>query len=72
MLAIRVGVKISRCSCWRLVPILRVRPLESSRLTVSSTGSMCASCPTLGSRSSSDKAMPEPGGHSMLVWRIGS
>jgi len=62
----RVAVKISRCSCWMSVPNLRVRSSGSSKLIVSSTGSIRASRPTLGSRSSPNKAMSEPGGHSML------
>ena len=42
VLAIRVGVKISRCSCLRPVPNLRVWPLGSSKLIVLSTGSIHA------------------------------
>jgi len=70
---IRVGARISRCSCWRSVPNLSVRPLERSRLTVYSTGLIHASRPTLGSRSLPDRAILKPGGRSMLlVCRIGS
>jgi len=73
VLAIRVGVKISCCSCWRSEPSLRVRPLGSSKLKVSSTGSIRVLRPTLGSRSSPNKVMSESGGRSMLfVYRIGS
>jgi len=55
------------------VPSLRVRPLGSSKGTMSSTGSRRASCPTLGSKSSPDKAMLESGGRLMLfVFRMGS
>jgi len=69
----RVGAKISRCSCWRSLPNLRVRPLGSSRLTVSSIGSIRVLRPTLGSRSSRNSVMQESGGRSMwLVCRIGS
>jgi len=66
VLLMRVGVRISRCSCWRPVPSLRVRPLESSMGTMSSTGSRRASRPSLGSKSLPDKAMSESGGRSML------
>ena len=73
VLAIRVGAKIVRCSCWRPVLNWRVRPLESSKLIMLSTGSIRASRPILGSRSSPDKAMLESGGRLMLlVCRIGS
>jgi len=55
------------------VPSLRVRPLGSSKGTISSIGSRRASRPILGSKSSPDKAMLESGGCSMLfVWRMGS
>jgi len=67
VLAIRMGVKISRCSYWRLVPNLRVRPLGRSKLIVLSTSSIRAPHPTLGSSSSPDKAMLESGGRSMLL-----
>jgi len=73
VLVMRVGVKISRCSCWRPVPNLRVRPLGSSKLIVLSTGLICASRRNLGSRPLPDKAMLESGGRSMLlVCRSGS
>jgi len=55
------------------VPSLTVRSLGSSKGTVSLTGSRRASRPTMGSKSSPDKAMLEPGGCLMLfVWRMGS
>ena len=55
VLAIRVGVKISRCSYLRPVPNLRVRPLRSSKLIVLPTGLIRVLCPTLRSRSTLDK-----------------
>jgi len=72
MLLMRVGVSISCCSCWIPVPNLRVHPLGSPKGTVSSTGSICSSRPTLGSKSSLDKAMSESGGRSMFfIWMMG-
>jgi len=56
---------MSRCSDSSLVPSLMVQPLGSSRGVVSSTGSRRTSRLTLGSRSSPDKAISEPGGRSM-------
>jgi len=58
---IRVGVSMSRCSCRRSVPSLRVRPLGSSKSTVSSTCSRRASHPTLGSKSFPDKCQSRVG-----------
>jgi len=58
---------------FKLVPKLMEWSLGSSKGEVSSTGSRRTSWPTLGSRSSPDRAMPEPGGRSMwLVCWIGS
>jgi len=51
-LAVKVGVRTSRCSCCRLAPSLRARLVESSKFMVFSTGSMRESHPILGSRSS--------------------
>jgi len=56
---------MSRCSDCKLVPSLMGRPLGSSSSVVSSTDSRRASRPTLGSRSSLDKAMLESGGRSI-------
>ena len=53
------------CSSCNPVPSLMARPLRSSRGMVSLTGSRRASRPTLGSRSSPDKAISESGGRSI-------
>jgi len=64
---------VARSSEFKSVPKLIEWPLGSSRGEVSSTGSRRASQPTLGSRSSSDRAMLEPWGRVMwLVCWIGS
>jgi len=56
---------MSYCSGCNPVSSLMARPLGSSNAMVSSTGSRQASRSTLGSRSSPDKAMSEPGGRSI-------
>jgi len=56
---------MSCCSGCKPVLSLMARPLGSSSGIVSSTGSRRTSRPILGSRSSPDKAMSEPGGHSI-------
>jgi len=64
---------MARSSEFKPVPRLIEWPLGSSRGEVSTTGSRRTSQPTLGSRSSPDRVMPEPGGRSMwLVCSIGS
>jgi len=73
VLLTRIGMMMVRSSEFKLVPKLKERPLGSSRGEVSSTGSRRTSRPTLGSRSSPDRAMPELGGCSMwLVCWMGS
>jgi len=67
VLLMRMGVMMTHSSEFKLVPRLMEWPLGSSRREVSSTGSRRTSRPTLGSRSSPDKAMPEPGGRSMWL-----
>jgi len=67
VLLMRMGVMMARSSEFRPVPRLMEWPLGSSRGEVSLTGSRRMSRPTLGSRSSPDRAMPEPGGHSMWL-----
>jgi len=67
VLLMRMGVMMARSSEFKLVPRLIEWPLGSSRGEVSSTGSRRTSHPTLGSRSSPDKAMLEPGGRSMWL-----
>jgi len=64
---------MARLSEFKPVPKLMEWPLGSSRGEVSSTGSRRTSRPILGSRSSPDRAMPEPGDRSMwLVCWMGS
>jgi len=64
---------MARSSEFKPMPRLIEWSLGSSRGEVSSTSSRRTSRPTLGSRSSPDRAMPELGGHSMwLVCCIGS
>jgi len=64
---------MARSSEFKPVSKLMEWPFGSSRGEVSSTGSRRTSLPTLGSRSSPDRAMPKPGGRSMgLVCWIGS
>jgi len=65
VLLTRIGVMMARSSRFKLVPKLMEWPLGSSKGEVSSTGSRRTSRPTLGSRSSPNRAMPEPGGRSM-------
>jgi len=52
---------MARSSEFKPVPRLIEWPLGSSRGEVSSTGSRRTSRPTLGSRSSPDRVMREPG-----------
>jgi len=59
---------MTRSSEFKPVPRLMEWPLGSSRGEVSSTGSKRTSQPTLGSRSSPDRAMPELGGRS--IWLV--
>jgi len=73
VLLTRTGLMTARSSEFNLVPKLMEWPLDSSRREVSPTGSRRTSRPTLGSRSSPDRAIPELGGRSMwLVCWIGS
>jgi len=65
MLLMRVRVRILSCSGCKLVPRLMVRPLGSSSGIVLLTGSRRAFSPTLGSKSSPDKAMSESGRRSI-------
>jgi len=65
VLLTRIGVIMARSLEFKLVPKLMEWPLGSSRGEVSSTGSRRTSRSTLESRSSPDRAMPEPGGRSM-------
>jgi len=67
VLLMRMGVMMTHSSEFKLVPRLIEWPLGSARGEVSSTGSRRTSRPTLGSRSSPDKAMLEPGGRSMWL-----
>jgi len=60
VLFMRMGVIMTRLSEFKPVPRLIEWPLGSSRGEVSSTGLRRTSRPTLGSRSSPDKAMLEP------------
>jgi len=60
---------MARSSEFKPVPSLIEWPLGSSRGEVSLTGSRRTSRPTLGSRSSLDRAMPDPGGRS--IWLVG-
>jgi len=73
VLLTRIGVMMACSLEFKLVPKLMEWPLGSSRGEVSSTGSRQTSRPILGSRSSLDRAMPEPDDHSMwLVYWMGS
>jgi len=73
MLLVRMGVMMARLSEFKPVPKLIEWPLGSSIGEVSLTGLRRTSWPTLGSRSSPDRAMPKPGGRSMwLVCWMGS
>jgi len=73
VLLTRIGVMMARSSEFKPVPKLMEWPFGSSRGVVSSTSSRQTSRPTLGSRSSPDRAMPEPDGRSIwLVCWIGS
>jgi len=67
VLLMRMGVMMARSSEFKPVPRLMEWPLGSFRGEVSSTGSRRTSRPTLGSRSSPDRAMLEPGGRSMWL-----
>jgi len=67
VLLVRMGVMMARSSEFKPVPRLIEWPLGSSKGEVSSTGSRRTSRPTLGSRSSPDSAMSEPGGRSMWL-----
>jgi len=67
VLLVRMGVMMARSSEFKPVPRLIEWPLGSFRGEVSSTGSRQTSRPTLGSRSSPDRAMSEPGGRSMWL-----
>jgi len=58
---------MARSSEFKLVPRLIEWPLGNSRGEVSSTGSRQTSRPTLRSRFSPDRAMPDPGGRSMWL-----
>jgi len=73
VLLTRIGVMMARSLEFKPVPKLMEWPFGSSRGEVSSTGLKRTSRPTIGSRSSPDRAMSEPGGRSMwLVCWIGS
>jgi len=73
VLLTRISVMMERSLEFKPVPKSMEWPFGSSRGEVSSTGSRRTSWPTLGSRSSPDRAMPEPGGRSIwLVCWIGS
>jgi len=65
VLLTKIGVMMARSSKFKPVPKLMEWPFGSSRGEVSSTASRRTSRPTLGSRSSPDRAMPEPDGCSM-------
>jgi len=67
VLLMRMGVMMTRSSEFKLVPKLMKWPLGGSRGEVSSTSSRRTSRPTLGSKSSPDRAMSEPGGRSMWL-----
>jgi len=67
VLLTRIGVMMARLSEFNPVPRLMEWPFGSSRGEVSSTGSKRTSRPTLRSRSSPDRAIPEPGGRSMWL-----
>jgi len=68
VLLTKIGVMMARSSEFNPVPRLMEWPFRSSRGEVSSIGSRRTSQPTLGSRSSPDRAMPEPGGRS--IWLV--
>jgi len=73
VLPTRTGVMMACSLEFNPVPRLMEWPFGSSRAEVSSIGSRRTFRPTLGSRSSPDRAIPELGGHSMwLVCWIGS
>jgi len=73
LLLTRIGVMMARSLEFKPVPKLMEWPIGSSRGEVSSTGSRRTSRPTLGFRSSPDRAMPKPCGRSMwLVCWMGS
>jgi len=73
VLLMRMGVIVAHSSEFKPVPKLMEWPLGSSKGVVSSTGSRRTSRPILGSRSSPDRAMLEPGRRSIwLVCRIES
>jgi len=73
VLLTRIGVMMACSLEFNPMPRLMEWPFGSSRGEVFSTGSRRTSQPTLGSRSSPDRAMPEPGGRLMwLVCWIGS
>jgi len=67
VLLTRIGVMMARSSEFNPVSKLMEWPLGSSRGEFSSTGSGQTSRPTLGSRSSPNRAMPELGGRSMWL-----
>jgi len=67
VLLMRMGMMMTRSSKFKPVPRLMVWSLGSSRGEVSSTSLRRTSRPTLGSRSSSDRAMPKSGGRSMWL-----
>jgi len=62
---LRMGVMMACSLESNLVPRLMEWPFGSSRGVVSSNGSRRTSRPTLGSRSSPERAISEPGGRSM-------
>jgi len=65
VLPTRTSVMMACSSDSNSVPSLMEWPFGSSRGVVFSTGSRRTSWPTLGSRSSPDRAIQEPGGRSM-------
>jgi len=67
VLLMRMGVMMACSSVFKSVPRLIEWPLGSSRGEVSSIGSRRTFQPTLGSRSSPDRVMQEPGGRSMWL-----
>jgi len=67
VLLMRMGVMMARSSEFKPVPRLMEWSLGSFRGEVSSTGLRRTSQPNLGSRSSPNRAMPEPGGRSMWL-----
>jgi len=68
VLLMRVGIRMSRCLGCKPVPSLMTSPLGSSSGVLSLTGSRRASRPTLGSKSSPDKAISKLGGRS--IWLV--